>query len=130
MGIPIKHKFCRTCNKLSYIWSRGRCKPCAMREKPQKISQVSDKRKQDNKSYTTLRKLFLDAHPECACGGVIKGCDGMATTIHHSRGRIGSLYLDVRYFKGLTLSCHAWVELHPIEAKEMGLSEDRLSAEQ
>lgn len=132
--IARKEKICITCGELRLIWSHGECQYCAgktyakkstIKRKP--IRPESEKRKQEKKSYTVLRKLFLDANPECACGGVIPGCDGLATTVHHSKGRIGKLYLDVRHWKGLTFSCHVYVENYPDEAKAMGLSESRLA---
>ncbi len=131
--IKLKNKECVECGRDNQPhFSKGRCKDCAQKSynKPKQnssINKVSEKRKQEQKSYSVLRKLFLEANPECACGGKIPGCDGMATDIHHARGRTGSLYLDVRHFKGLTRSCHAFVELNPLKAKEMGLSGNRLA---
>jgi len=124
--IKAKKKICKTCNNEDYLWARGECKRCASKSKPAKIKPVSDKRAQEQKSYSVMRRLYLEANPECACGGIIEGCDGQATEVHHARGRVGELYLDIRYWKPLTSSCHKFVELNPVWAKENGLSENRL----
>lgn len=99
----------------------------ASKEQPKKkaIKKMSDKRTVENETYLLLRKAFLLRHPDCI--GKFVGCSGVANTVHHSRGRIGALLCDIRYFKGLCMSCHTYVETHPNEAKELGLSESRLS---
>jgi hypothetical protein len=83
---------------------------------------VSDKRAEDNKKYAILREQFLNGK-WCAYHG--HGC--IPTTVHHSKGRVGELFLDVRYWVPLCLQAHEWVERNPKEAKEKGLSYSRLA---
>jgi hypothetical protein len=53
-------------------------------------------------------------------------CTDYSTDIHHMCGRIGDLLLDTTYWKALCRNCHEWAESHPEEAKEKGLSINRL----
>ena len=94
-----------------------------------KISARSEKRIIADKKYLKLRKQFLIDHPTCACNGSIPGCTGsdpQYLTIQHKRGRVGSLYLDIRYWCTLALSCHQYINEHPDIALELGLAEHRL----
>lgn len=144
MSIPRKTKICAGCGKDKIIWKningKPLCQNCAYKLSPSKkkvasktttsrISAASEKRIIKDKQYVKLRKEFLKENHTCACGGVIPGCTGddpQYLTIQHTRGRIGSLYLDTRYWITLSLNCHMWVNEHPKEALEMGLAESRL----
>lgn len=86
------------------------------------MKSVSDKRIELNKEYSKVRLEYLKEHPICE----FPNCTKKATDIHHSRGRTGGLLTDKRYFKALDREHHRWVEEHPKEAKEIGLSLDRL----
>lgn len=52
-------------------------------------------------------------------------CESCGTTrnltLHHRRGRAGSLISDMRFFSLLCFSCHEWVHAHPKQARERGL---------
>lgn len=137
-----KLKVCDGCSLSKVIWkSEGKkkfCKSCWMKKLPPKtikktatkISPRSQKRIIQDKQYSVLRKKFLQENPTCACGGVISGCTGSQPeylTIQHIRGRVGSLYLDTRYWITLSLNCHQWVNEHSKEAIEMGLAAKRLN---
>jgi hypothetical protein len=89
------------------------------------IKKKSEKRKNDEKVYKELRKNFLNENPYCKAQ--LPGCTGMATECHHSKGRVGKNYLDVNTFVALCHACHVFVELNPVIAKELGLSQSRLS---
>jgi hypothetical protein len=95
-----------------------------LKKKPQPIKKMSDKRAVENETYSLLRRAFLLRHPDCQ--GNFTGCTKKATTVHHSKGRLGALLCDIRYFKGLCMSCHTFAETHPEKAKELGLSVSRL----
>ena len=82
------------------------------------------KRAKQEREYKVVRKEYLEANPECEAK--LKDCTGQATEIHHMAGRIGLLLCDTKNFKALCNGCHRWAELHPIEAKELGLSKSRL----
>jgi hypothetical protein len=133
----IKKKICNGCKeeKLIYKCIDGKkyCKYCTYILIPPKqtvtktvINRVSDKKKQKDVEYSKLRKLYLESHPFCEANlpGI---CTAEATDIHHKSGKIGDDYLDVTNFISLCRACHLWVENHPIEAKELGFSKNRLT---
>lgn len=88
------------------------------------INQFSELRGKENRIYLTLRKVFLDNHPLCEAS--LPRCTKQATTIHHSQGRIGKRLIDVKTFVPLCGKCHQFCEENPTEAKELGLSLNRL----
>ena len=85
----------------------------------------SVKREKQEREYSKRRKAFLLLHPHCEAA--LHCCSGSSQTVHHRRGRIGNLLLDERYWTVCCLECHVWIETNPAEAKELGLSESRLS---
>lgn len=93
----------------------------------QQINKVSKKLSKEQSIYRGKRIIFLAEKPYCKAA--LKGCTGIATTVHHTKGRIGLLLNDVTFWVGLCINCHKWVEEHPKEAKELGLSKDRLCKE-
>lgn len=88
------------------------------------IRKYSKKRSKDNRSYSALRKEFLSEHPECEAR--LKMCRGEATDIHHMAGRVGDNLLDTDTWLAVCRPCHLWIEAHPEQSKELGLSESRL----
>jgi hypothetical protein len=118
------------------IFSKGRCKQCAMKEyKPLKrtslkknttrIKIASPVRAKMLHFYSVLRKSFLLKRPLCEAR--LENCSFYATDIHHPRGKIGVLLIASTYFKGLCRSCHNKVTVDSKLAIELGLSESRLS---
>ena len=89
------------------------------------IKRVSKKMSQSLKVYHGKRIIFLLERPRCEIK--VSGCTGEATTVHHSKGRIGPLLNDVRYWVPGCMNCHTWVENNPAEAKERGFSVSRLA---
>jgi hypothetical protein len=89
------------------------------------ISKVSKRRLAELKVYSVLKKDFLLDNPNCACGR--SGCKRKAVDVHHSKGRIGSLLNEVKFWIPVSRICHRWIEENPTEAKELGLSVSRLS---
>lgn len=74
-------------------------------------------------NYDKLRKNFLNQHPTCRAR--IRGlCSLKATDVHHMKGR-GKYHLDTKTWVSVCRPCHEWIETHPEEAKELGLSKDR-----
>ncbi len=116
-------------------FAKGKCKvhyrmPSQLNPKPTTkqtnvIAKFSDKRKKINAAYNVLRDQYMKAHPVCEAR--LPGCTYNSTECHHSRGR-GEFMLDQTTYKALCEHCHRYVELHPIEAKKLGLSASRLSA--
>ena len=121
---------------MKHIWkSEGKqkyCKECWYSinppEKPKQrtpVKKVSDKRKKEMSVYDKRRLAFLALHKFCQAN--LPSCTKVATEVHHKRGRVGDDYLNISTWLAACNSCHHWIELHPIEAKELGLSESRLN---
>lgn len=113
-------RYCKSC--WSAHSSKTSIKPTV---KQKRIRPRSPKRILQEAEYSAKRKVFLKKNPMCQMHlpGI---CTQHATEIHHMAGRIGDLLLDEQYWKAGCRACHSYVELHPIEAKELGLSINRL----
>lgn len=85
------------------------------------IKKVSQKRQSENKIYLALREAFLANNTICPINGQ------KTTDIHHMKGRIGSLFLDTRYWLAVSREGHKFIEENPIWAKENNYSLNRLS---
>ena len=142
-----RKKFCDGCGEQRYIWKnvteqslrKRYCKNCWSRQdylqqkpsadkkplaKRSPIKKRSAKRKKQEAKYLKIRMDFMLKHPHCQAG--IPGrCTHHSTDVHHKAGRVGDLLTDERYFLSVCRSCHTWIELNPLEAKELGYSESR-----
>ena len=96
---------------------------------PTRIKQVSEKRKLQDIEYKKLRLEFLSKPENQICP--ITG--QQATEVHHKRKRRGyadnwarenkiSLYLDTRFWLGVSRDGHDWIENNPEEAYKLGYS--------
>lgn len=108
-----------------YPWQkREEERKAAKKKKAGRIRHRTVKGAREDREYLKRRAAFLEKHPVCQCGR--EGCLGVATEIHHKRGR-GVYLLVVKFFLAVCNSCHRWIETHPEEAKAAGYSEDRLT---
>ncbi len=98
-------------------------KPLPKETKKYVIPKVSEKRKIENLKYSVLRTEFLGKKENQICPITRQP----TTDIHHKKGRVGSLFLDTRYWIALSREGHKFVEENPDWAKENGYSLDRLS---
>ena len=89
------------------------------------IKQVSDKRAKELRIYEKNKVEYFKEYPVCQ----FPGCECREVTLHHSKGRIGSLLTDKRYFKSLCPEHHTFCENNPEEAKRLQLSSSRLETE-
>ena len=134
-----KKKKCSGCGELTIIWkSEGRekyCKQCWSCHKTSGVRQTSaktrtalsprsPKQKRIDAAYSIMRKSYLDTHG--MCNAHLGGCTTHATDIHHKEGR-GEKTLDSTTWIAVCRNCHIWIETHPKEAKELGLSGQRLA---
>lgn len=110
------------CNMHYWIF-RGEQKP-KKQFKRTAVKKISDKMQVKVDRYRVLRLSFLKENPECFAK--LKDCTKEATDIHHTSGKTGDLFLDYSTWIGVCRSCHTWIETHPKEAKELGLSTSRL----
>lgn len=90
------------------------------------IPRLSPKRAKEEREYTKERKKHLAENNRCELK-ILGVCTHVATTIHHSKGRIGKLLLDKKWWKRGCMECHQWVEEHPDKAKELKLSFNRFT---
>lgn len=114
--VPLIGGFCS-----SHYWQSRSKSPKKKEQKP--IRRVSAKRSKENVQYLKVRLEFLNENQTCKC------CGASATDVHHTKGRIGSLLTDKRYFVALCRGCHNRVEENPIWAKKHGYSKSRLNVQ-
>lgn len=126
-----KLKVCKSCGaEFKQYTSLTKCKcfisvPKLKPKKKYVIPKVSEKRKIENLKYSVLRVEFLGKPENQICP-----ITGKPTTdVHHMKGRVGSLFLDTRYWIALSREGHKFVEENPKWAKENGYSLNRLSDE-
>jgi len=129
-----KLKKCSKCNQLKVIWKNCGgdkfCKNCwschsgnkGIKPSAKKIPPRSSKKLVLDKEYSKLRKEFLTKHAMCEAH--LTRCSIYATDVHHASGR-GKHYLDMTTWKALCRTCHSYIELHPIFAKQIGMSTNR-----
>lgn len=120
-------KLCTCCDKYPRF-SKGLCKYCWNSEFAKPIKKVSDKQEEKNKEYKIIRDKFINENPICQANinNSKTRCAKISTDCHHVSGRVGDLYLDINNFLALCRNCHSYIEKHPIEAKELGFSKNRL----
>lgn len=87
------------------------------------LKPVSAKRKREQRTYMKRRAEFLRTHSVCAICQLRP-----STELHHMRGRVGSLFLDERYWMGLCSEDHRTVTENPSWAYEQGWSLRRIGA--
>ena len=90
--------------------------------KPVKIKPISEKRKKQLREYEKVKAKFFESVTVCQ----YPNCNSEDLELHHAHGRIGNRLTDIDTFRGLCHYHHSYCELHPIEAKELGLSGNRL----
>lgn len=125
-----KIKKCKICEEefKQYSSLENKCFYCkkekkTVQKKKYKIPPISKKRKIENAKYLVLRAEFLGKKENSICPVTGK----KATEIHHKKGRVGSLFLDVRYWLGVSREGHKLIEENPEWAKEKGYSLNRLN---
>jgi len=98
------------------------CETKPEKKKPKSINKVSKKRIDQNKEYSKVRDQYLKIFEVCE----VKNCMLPSTQLHHKMGRIGELLTDVNHFLAVCDTCHKYIELNPLWAKEHGYSESRI----
>ena len=90
---------------------------------------ISKSRAAQSFKYRKLRKIFLKHQPWCQCcipsGRAVSEGHFRSTQAHHSRGRSGKLYLDVRYWKAVCANCHRWITDNPEKARLINMLCDK-----
>ena len=91
-------------------------------KKPKALSSVSDKQRERIAKYKVIRDEYMQTYPRCE----FPECPNASQDLHHGAGKVGDLLFNTKYFVALCRMHHSWVEVHPKEAKELGLSFTRL----
>ena len=133
-----KQKKCSGCGELKHIWKRHNrnlyCKDCWAQHPDKSKKPLQAKKPMSKKSskqdkldvlYSVLRENYMKANPFCKAK--LPGCQINATDVHHKAGRVGDNYLKIGTWLSTCRTCHTWIENNPESAKELGLSESRLT---
>jgi hypothetical protein len=113
------------CSK-NHIVSGDVCGICLERLRPEKvkpqgINKVSKKRSKEVAEYSNKKKKFLAENPRCAVFP-----NQSAIDIHHIRGKLGSRFLDERYWLAVSRDGHNWIHDNEEEASKQGWYLSRL----
>lgn len=82
------------------------------------IAKKSVKLKDADKEYKKLRKQYLAVHIKCE----VKGCNHVATEIHHMKTRAGKFLTDANYFLAVCRDCHTKITENSAWAIQQGYS--------
>ena len=118
-GSPILHRgLCASCLKAERDAEKKKNKPV---KKPKPIPKKSTKRKEQSKEYAVLRRGFLRMHPKCQARLI--GCADLSVDIHHSAGRSGKEFLNIKNWMAVCRHCHSIChdKLSAKERREKGL---------
>lgn len=83
------------------------------------VKKVGDKLKEDLKIYRKEARKFVTVNPKCKMN--MPGCEIEARCVHHSKGRIGELLLEKKYWIPSCYHCNLQVEINDAEARGKGL---------
>ncbi len=97
-----------------------------LKEKPVKkavkaIAKVSPKMRKIMSGLKKQYAAYLSKPENELCKLNMIGCTFVATVIHHTKGRIGKLLTDEKYWMPSCTSCNLQVEIKDKEAREKGL---------
>lgn len=59
-------------------------------------------------TYEPLAKKFREENPVCQINS--PDCTGGTECVHHSKGRVGKLLLDVKFWMAACFRCNNWIE--------------------
>lgn len=110
-----KQKFCKQCWSKQFKGLSGTKKPTA--KKPMRLQ--SSKIVKLNAAYMVLREQFLKRKPFCEAH--LPDCAVNACDVHHTEGRVGTLFLDDTKFKAVCRQCHTFIHENPQLAKDLNL---------
>lgn len=104
-------------NKKLGIVTKEVVKEIVKKKKP--IKPRSKKMEKEMKLYLKDKADFLKPGDQCELNTDV--CRGEATVIHHTRGKIGKLLRDKRYWKKSCVHCNNRVEEKDADARAKGL---------
>lgn len=103
-------------------WLRKQEEKKAKPKKVYVIPKTSKKKESELRKYNARVKVWKEENPVCK----YPGCNKATVDNHHQKGR-GKYLMDERYWFPTCREHHDWAEANPIEAKEIGMSLNRLS---
>jgi hypothetical protein len=71
--------------------------------------------------YWPLRRRYLDNQVFCEFPDGYMSCCKPISSIHHMKGQNWRVMNDTRYWMGVCIEHHAWIEDNKREARKMGL---------
>lgn len=99
-------------------WTLGKGQVMAPKKLPKKRIRIRSKSMESKmREYRKLAAAFKRDNPEC----VVENCRNATQDVHHTRGRVGSLLTDWRYWLPVCRRCHEWIQQNPRSAREVGL---------
>jgi hypothetical protein len=96
----------------------GLCRRPVKEKKYYEIPRISKKRLAENKTYTPAVKAYVKANPYCAIKSEV--CTKITDAPHHTKGRIGSLLSDERYWLPACNECNLYIEDNDAWARANG----------
>jgi hypothetical protein len=128
--IKLKIGICTACGKGSMakelIGKLCRVHYWGEKREGHEIAKKSAQQKERDKEFRPIHDRFMRTHKECMIRQ--EGCLVKTTELHHGKGKIGDLLFDEQWLVAACLPCHRWAELHPVDAKVLGISFDRLES--
>jgi hypothetical protein len=83
------------------------------------IPKRSKKMTKEMKEYNKEKAEFIKPGDQCELNTQV--CRGEATVIHHTKGRIGKLLRNKKYWKKSCVHCNNYIEIKDKESREKGL---------
>lgn len=82
---------------------------------PAQVDRRKKKKAADRKAeYRLIREWYLTLIPWC------ERCGKPSQEVHHTKGKLGTLLADERFFMATCRACHTWIHEHPKEARLQG----------
>lgn len=80
---------------------------------------ISDRRQMALREYAKIKRIWLKDPKNKTCR--FPTCRRKTQDVHHTRGRVGSLLIDAKFWVPLCREHHNWVQMQPARAREVGL---------
>jgi hypothetical protein len=80
-----------------------------------RLKPIADKKKAIRKEYAAMAASFILKYAKC-----VVYPNRRATDVHHTRGRLGALLVDKKWWLPVSRAGHNWIHNNPKEATERG----------